>query len=100
MDFDENLFKQAEYEKLKLEIQNLKRQNSLVIKFSSYVPLLTVLIAVFGFWFGVVRFLSDKKIERSIRIDNQLQTNINRLIEFPIDDNFSISEVLFHITDQ
>src|SRR5262245_31064480 len=50
----ENL--KLEKDKLKLEIQSLTRMGNWTDKVQKYIPVITALIAVTGFWLGVYQF--------------------------------------------
>lgn len=60
----------AELEKTKLEVQglknNLSKKKGFSETFSSYLPLLTALIAVFGFLFGIYQFNMQQQ-QQSVR---------------------------------
>ena len=59
---------QAQLDKLKLEIQSIKRKNKWEEKLARYIPLLTVLITVAGFCFGIYQFraLADIEARRNV----------------------------------
>jgi hypothetical protein len=68
----------AELEKLNLEIQNLKSKNGWSEKVAQFTPLLTVLIAVAGFCFGVYQFNSQQK-ENMKRFTNEQNAKLESL---------------------
>jgi len=45
-----------EIEKLKVEIQSLASGNRWENRVTRYIPVITVLIAVFSFWLGIYQF--------------------------------------------
>jgi hypothetical protein len=52
-----------ENEKLRLEIAELKHKGGRADKFEKYIPVITALIAVAGFWFGVYQYFHQQKVE-------------------------------------
>jgi len=52
---------ELENDKLKLEIQSLIDKDSWTNKVEKYIPVITALIAVAGFWFGVYQFHRQEK---------------------------------------
>ncbi|HEX8177217.1 MAG TPA: hypothetical protein VF543_19165 [Pyrinomonadaceae bacterium] len=52
-----------ENEKLKLEIEELKRKGGLTDRIEKYIPVITALIAVLGFWFGVYQYFHQQQLE-------------------------------------
>ena len=57
----EALLAEAQLEKLRLEIQSLQSKNKWDDRVARYIPLLTVLITVAGFSFGVYQFRIQQK---------------------------------------
>jgi|SRR5689334_13805516 len=52
-----------EIEKLKVEIQSLISSNRWENRVTRYIPVITVLIAVFSFWLGIYQFTQQQKTE-------------------------------------
>jgi len=52
-----------EIEKLKVEIQSLIGANRWENRVTRYIPVITVLIAVFSFWLGIYQFTKQQQIE-------------------------------------
>lgn len=53
-----------ENEKLKLEIQRLERRDSVGDKIEKFIPLITVLLAIAGFWWGGFTYFRDERVAR------------------------------------
>ena len=108
---------EAELQKLHLEIKNLKYKNRWESKISLYIPLITVLVGVFGFLFGIYQFQSQQKLqqdrtiteqqkdrearkrEQDIRLQNQIRVDVDQLLQFTSNKDMAISRVVFLLDD-
>ena len=75
---------QAELDKLRLEIRSLEKKEDWEHKIGRYVPLLSVLITVAGFTFGIYQFTEQQRnaaeraiVEHKLRIA-QLESDLER----------------------
>jgi hypothetical protein len=107
----------AQLEKLLIEIQNLKKKNKWDNIVASYTPLISVLIAVGGFLFGIYQFQKQQRIyqnqmineqqkdrlteevSQKIKIQDQIRTDIEQLLQFTTDKNQTVSKALFLLED-
>lgn len=89
----------ARLKKLEDEIQQLSRATGRGTRVARYIPLLTACIAVAGFIFGIVKFVSEQAQDRRIRIQSQIRTDINELLLFTSDESQTISRALFLLQD-
>jgi hypothetical protein len=122
--FLDNPLAAARLEKLTLEIEQLKNNNEQSKKkkgwhdrFTSYTPVLSVLIAVFGFLFGIYQYQRQQKIqqtqilteqekdrlskerEQRLRIQSQIRSDVDQILEFTNDPKETVSKVLFLLRD-
>jgi hypothetical protein len=91
--------KNLQQEKLRLEIDNLRKQKSWEGRLGRYVPFATAIVAIAGLWFGFVQFIQEQKSDRDLRIQNQIQANVSELLEFPGKDERSVSRVSFLLSE-
>lgn len=63
-----------ELEKLKLEIEEIKGRNRWADRIARYIPLISGLIAVAAFVFGVIQYTNQQK-ENVRALDRQIQSN-------------------------
>lgn len=112
-----SLLAAARLEKLNLEIEHLKNNGGRKKSLASYTPLLSVLIAVGGFLFGVYQFQRQQQIqqnqlvneqqkervtrdaEQSAKIQNQIRSDTDQILQFPKDQQQTISKVSFLLED-
>lgn len=110
-------FAAAQLEKLKLEIEQLKNNNGWEKAITSYTPLLSVLIAVGGFLFGIYQFQKQRQIQQTqilieqqkdrqtrerdqaIRIQNQIRSNVEQILLFTNDKQQTVAKVSFLLSD-
>jgi hypothetical protein len=111
----ENLI--ATNSKLELEIGRFKSKKNFGDKLAPYIPVITVIIAVAGFLWGIYQFHYQeaerqksadvqKQRENDIRerdlaqrIDSQYRTDLTQLLQFPTDDKLTIPVAIFLLTD-
>lgn len=107
----------ARLEKLNLEIEQLKKKRRWKKTLESYTPLISVLIAVGGGLVGIYQFQRQQQIqqdqiiseqqkdrltreaEQASKIQNQIRSNINEILQFPSDEQQTTSKVSFLIED-
>lgn len=107
----------AQLEKLRLEIDQLKTGRDWEQRTISFLPLLTVLIAVSGFLFGIYQFRNQQQAhhdelmvqqqkdraanerEQDIRIQNQINGDGQQLFRFVNDKQMTMSTVVFSLQD-
>lgn len=102
----EDRCKEAQLEKTYLEIENLKKENGWPKKLAVYLPLITAVLTVGGFLFGIYQFINEqrkerlaKEVEQILKIDNQILLNIEQILQFPGDKQQTISKVSFLLED-
>jgi hypothetical protein len=107
----------AQLEKLKLEIEHLKKNNGWEKRIALYTPLLSILIAVGGFLFGIYQFQRVQQVQQNqiideqqkdrlareadqaIRVQNQIRSDVDQILLFPSDKQQTISKVSFLLED-
>ncbi|HWN09600.1 MAG TPA: hypothetical protein VNO50_10090 [Pyrinomonadaceae bacterium] len=112
----DNLIKEAELEKLKLEISEVRNNNKWGRGITQYLPLISVMIAIGGFLFGIYEFkkksaeeqkqataeqIKDRetrKADQTIRIQNQVRSDLEQLYQFTKKDQ-TISQARFILAD-
>lgn len=113
----EDLLTVAQLEKLNLEIANLKNKNSWDKRLALYTPIISVSIAVGGFLFGVYQFQRQQQIQQNqliaeqqreratkdaeqvLRIQNQIRSDVEQILQFPSDKQQTTSKVTFLLQD-
>ncbi|HEX8773706.1 MAG TPA: hypothetical protein VF735_08845 [Pyrinomonadaceae bacterium] len=116
MSLDDSL-KRAQLKKIRLEIKQLKKGNGWGEAITQFIPLISVLIAVGGFLFGIYEFQKKSKVEQdkmlfeqqkdretreadqTIRIQGQIRSDLEQLFNFTQDKQQTISKVLFTLGD-
>ena len=58
-----------------------------------------MLIAVVGLLLGNIRFKNEQELERKIKIQNQVCTDIDQLLQFTNNESQTLSKVLFLLED-
>ena len=61
---------QLENEKLKLELAEIRKGKSWYHRVTQMVPIITALVAVAGFWWGVVQYRAEQEVKLGV-LDNQ-----------------------------
>jgi hypothetical protein len=107
----------AELQKLNLEIEGLKRKHRWEAGVAVYIPLLTVLVAVGGFLFGIYQFQTQQKLqqdraineqqkdrlakdrEQSSRIQDQIHRDADQILQFTSNKEITISRVGFILSE-
>ncbi|PYS99852.1 MAG: hypothetical protein DMF63_10180 [Acidobacteria bacterium] len=109
--------KHAQLMKTYLEIEHLSKGHSQAEAISRYIPLISVVIAVGGFLFGIYQYqkqdeLAQKRIlfeqqkdretkesDQALRIQSQMRTDIEQLVQFTKDKQETAAKVRFLLTD-
>lgn len=105
----EKLRKQAEVEKLNLEIRELSARTKVRERLLQYIPLITVSIAVAAFLFGIYQFTDEQRKQQdkqlaeqrrglAIRIQDQIQADLDQLLHFTTEEQ-TVSRALFLLED-
>jgi hypothetical protein len=103
----------AQLEKLKLEIEKLKVETSGLkdkkksrINLIAYSPMLSVLIAVSGFLFGVWQYYNqqqkariNEQTDQRLKVQTQIRDDLNRILKFPEDKDMTLSQIGFLLND-
>lgn len=95
--------KEAQLEKLQLEIKNLKPKRKFWNdKLVPYIPLLTAALSIIGFLWGVWMFLNQQEKERKTREEErisrdqaQYRSSYEQLLQFSSNANITVQRVLF-----
>jgi hypothetical protein len=94
--------KQAQLDKLKLEIKDLIPQRKWHEKLVPYIPLLTVVLSFAGFGWGVLTFVNQQEDDRRTREEErisrdqaQYRASYEQLLQFASNPNISVQRVLF-----
>jgi hypothetical protein len=103
---DKEAITKVQLEKLNLEVQGMKNKDSLADKIPQYLPLITTLIAVGGFCFTIYQFFLAqnkdrlaKEQGRIIQDENQIRTNLEQLLSLDPEKQASVGRVFFLLGD-
>jgi hypothetical protein len=72
-----------ERERLELDIQRLQRENSWETQAQRWLPGLSILVAAVVAGIGAWRYLDERKRERSVRIEEGVAHNLERVVDAP-----------------
>jgi hypothetical protein len=93
-------------EKLKLEIENLKSKSKGEGRLPSFIPLISVVVAVGGFLFGIYQFRAQqekervtKQVDQTIKIQSQIREDVEQLLKFTRDEEITVARVRFLLDD-
>jgi hypothetical protein len=93
-------------EKLTLEIEVLRKQNEWWPRFVQAAPLIVAALGLGGLAFTIYQFQSGQKKDRSVReldqrsrLQNQMRTDIDQVLQFPCDRKQTVSRVSFLLRD-
>jgi hypothetical protein len=89
----------AEITKLNLEIGILKRQHLWVENLVKFVPVIATTIAVLGLGFTIWQALNAQRDERTSKIQSQILTDKEQILEFVTNDKTSSIRVAFLLDD-
>jgi CRISPR/Cas system CMR-associated protein Cmr5 small subunit len=100
---------EAQLEKLNLEIEELKNKKekkTISEKITPYIGLISAVIAVGGFLFGVYQFLDGQSKSRlsqerelSEKIENHLSSDIEKILLFTKDEKMSVAQMTYLFDD-
>src|SRR5215213_6508401 len=90
---------ELEAEKLALEIRRLKQDTGVMGRLQGTLPFVTVLVAVGSLWFGVAQFISESRQNRTLRWEQQVRADIQELLAFPKNDEYTVARASFLIQD-
>lgn len=108
---------EAELEKLNLEIESLRYKNKWEHRITVYIPLVSTLLAIGGLLFGIYQFQSQQRLqqdktiaeqqkdraaketEQAFRIQDQIRTDVDQLLQFTSNKEITISRVIFILND-
>ena len=114
---DEDLLAAAQLQKLKLEIEDLKSKGDWERWIAAYTPLFSILLALIGVLFGIYQFQRVQQIQhtqimaqqekdrltretdQAIRIQNQIRSDIEQILQFANDKQQTVSKVSFLLED-
>jgi hypothetical protein len=88
-----------EIEKLELEIRQLKQDTGAMGRLRGMLPVVTSLVAIGGLWFGVAQFVSESKLNRQLRWEDQVRSHIEELLAFPRNEQYTVSRASFLLQD-
>lgn len=93
---------QAQLRKLNLEIENLETGNDLESRLTRLIPLITAVISILGFWWGVHVFLEQqekdrvtRELDRISRDETQYRASYEQLLQYSSNPNMTLSQVIF-----
>jgi hypothetical protein len=91
-----------ELKKVQLEIENLKPKRKLNDEIARYIPLITAVLSIVGFLWGVVLFLNQQERDRRTREEErisrdqvQYRNSYEQLLQFSSNPNISVQRVMF-----
>jgi hypothetical protein len=100
-----NALADAQLEKLKLEIENL-RTKKWEDRISKFVPMVTALVAVIGLLITINQFTAQQRKDREAKVqeqnikdETQIRSNIDQLLSLTTDKNLTIARVSFLLED-
>jgi hypothetical protein len=97
-----------EIEKLTIEAAELKKKQPEKKRFNllAYTPLISVLIAVAGFLFGVLQYHNqqekarlNERTDQRLKVQAQIRDNLTRILQFPKEKNLTLSQISFLLDD-
>src|SRR5262249_32413469 len=96
----------AQLEKLTLEIRALKGEDNWQDTFSRFSPLISVIIAVGGFLFGVFQYYKEQQkaqaneeTDQRIKIQAQINNDLDQILKFPKDNGQGVSRISYLLED-
>jgi len=96
----------AQLEKLTLEIRAMKDKGNWQDTFSRFSPLISVLIAVGGFLFGVFQYYKEQEkaqvneeTDQRIKIQAQIHNDIDQILKFPKENGQGVSQISYLLED-
>jgi hypothetical protein len=113
----DDFIKEAQLMRTYLEIEQLRKGSSWAEAIARYTPLISVVIAVSGFLFGIYQYqkqeeVSNKKMlieqqkdretrekDQALKIQNQIRSDLELLLQFTQDKQQTAAKVRFLLTD-
>jgi hypothetical protein len=98
----------AELEKLYLENQKLRSEGRghWSDRLTAFIPLLSAIIAVAGFLFGVYQFQSQQhvrdatsRLEQELLLQNRIRTNVDALLQYVSSEKETLSSAAYRVND-
>ena len=68
------------------QIAQLEQQTNIWAEFRSYIPLLSVIAALGVGAFGAYKYFSDQDRDYALRVDQEISSNLNQLLDFTKED--------------
>lgn len=117
MDEADDYLVAIELKKKMLEIEDLKYRAKWYSKITAYIPIVSVILAVGGFLFGIYQFQKQqetqqnqariaqqkeqitRELDQRIKIQDQIRTDLEQLLRFTIDKEQTLSRIAFLIED-
>ena len=91
----------AQLQKLNLEIEDLRAERNWEERIARFIPIITAVISIAGFLWGVVLFRNQQERDRITREAdqisrdmNQYRTSYEQLLQFSSNQNMSVARVL------
>ena len=91
----------AQLQKLNLEIEDLRAERNWEERIARFIPIITAVISIAGFLWGVVLFRNQQEKDRITREAdqisrdmNQYRTSYEQLLQFSSNQNMSVARVL------
>jgi hypothetical protein len=107
----------AELQKLNLEIEHLRNKSKWSDRIAPFTNLLSIIIAVFGFLFGIYQFQKQQQAmnqqlifeqekhrlaldrEHETKLQDQIRSDVEQLLQFPKEKDLTLSKVAFLLSD-
>ena len=86
--------------------EELKNRSSWRSNIEAFQPLISVLIAVGGFLFGVLQYYDqeqkariNEQTDQQLKVQAEIRDNFNRILQFPREKNLTLSQTAFLLND-
>ena len=96
----------AQLEKLNLEIRALRDKGNWQDTFKRFSPLISVMIAVGGFLFGVFQYYKEQEkaqaneeTDQRIKIQAQIHNDLDQILKFPKENGQGVSQISYLLED-
>jgi hypothetical protein len=91
----------AQLQKLNLEIEDLQAERSTGERLTRFIPIITALISIAGFMWGVLLYRNQQESDRKTREADQISRDLSRyrtsydeLLQFSSNQNMTVARVL------